>query len=152
VARASNLSHTFAQDDGEAMTQAKRPGIAALVALTFAFISVLVFVDTPSAQADESLRCGTRLVSVGDVPYQVKSLCGIPDDVQQRTELRTVRRAVTVPCAAGFCQSMVEDTIQVNVEDWTYDFGAQRFIQYLTFANGKLVNVRSGGYGRKPAG
>ena len=107
------------------MTQGKRL-VAALLAIPFAL--TWTFAVAPSAQADESLRCGTRLVSVGDVPYQVKSLCGIPDDVQQRTEMRTVRRAVTVPCAVGYCQSMVEDVIPVNIEDWTYDFGAQRTI------------------------
>ena len=90
-----------------------------------------------------------RLVSVGDSSFQVKSLCGTPDDVQQRTEVRTVRRAVSVPCAVGYCQSMVEDTIQVQIEEWTYDFGPQRFIQFLTFANGKLQVVTSGPYGRK---
>ena len=109
----------------------------------------LVWAFAPAAHADFGLRCGTRLVSVGDSSFQVKSLCGTPDDVQQRTEVRTVRRAVSVPCSVGYCQSMVEDTIQVQIEEWTYDFGPQRFIQFLTFANGKLQVVTSGPYGRK---
>jgi len=102
------------------------------------------------ARADDSLRCGTRLVVAGDAPYQVKAVCGAPDDIQQRMETRTVRRAVTVPCATGFCQSMVEDSVQIPIEEWTYDFGPQRFVQHLIFANGKLLRVYSGNYGRKP--
>ena len=101
------------------------------------------------AQADDSLRCGTRLVVAGDAPYQVKAICGDPDDVQHRMETRTVRRAVTVPCRGGYCQSFVEDSIQVAVEEWIYDFGRQRFVQYLIFENGRLVRVNSGNYGRK---
>ena len=101
------------------------------------------------AHADDALRCSTRLVHTGAAPYEVKSLCGTPDDTQSRTETRTVRRAVTVPCATGYCSTYVDDTYTVNVEEWTYDFGPQRFIQYLIFEQGKLIKIRSGNYGRK---
>jgi len=119
------------------------------LALALGALSVTTALSVTSARADASLRCGTRLANVGDAPYQVKSLCGAPDDVQQRTEVRAVRRAVTLPCRAGYCQAFVEDSIQVTVEEWTYDFGPQRFVQFLTFENGRLVRVRSGNYGRK---
>lgn len=102
-----------------------------------------------AARADGSIRCKTRLISPGAAAYEVRSVCGNPDDTQSRTESRTVRRAVMVPCATGYCSSMVEETITVNVEEWTYDFGPQRFIQYLTFESGKLVHIRSGNYGKK---
>jgi hypothetical protein len=101
------------------------------------------------AQADGTFRCKTRLVSTGAAPYEVRSLCGTPDDMQARTETRAVRRQVTVPCSTGLCSTFVEDTYTVNVEDWIYDFGPQRFIQFLTFEQGKLVHIRSGGYGKK---
>lgn len=104
-----------------------------------------------SVQADGSLRCKTRLISPGAAAYEVRSVCGTPDDTQTRTESRTVRRAVTVPCASGYCSAMVDETITVNVEEWTYDFGPQRFLQFLTFESGKLIHVRSGGYGKKQA-
>ncbi|HET8939804.1 MAG TPA: DUF2845 domain-containing protein [Polyangiales bacterium] len=102
-----------------------------------------------TAQADGSFRCKTRLVTTGAAAYEVKSLCGTPDDMQTRSEVRTIRRAVSVPCATGLCSSFVEDSISVNVEEWTYDFGPQRFIQFLIFEQGKLVQIKSGGYGKK---
>jgi len=102
-----------------------------------------------SAHADGSLRCKTRLISPGAAAYEVRSVCGTPDDTQSRTESRTIRRAVSVPCATGYCSAMVDETVTVNVEEWIYDFGPQRFIQFLTFESGKLINVRSGGYGKK---
>ena len=102
------------------------------------------------AHADGSLRCKTRLISPGAAAYEVRTVCGTPDDVQTRTESRSVRRAVSVPCATGYCSSLVDETITVNIEEWTYDFGPRRFLQYLTFESGKLVHVRSGNYGKKP--
>lgn len=104
---------------------------------------------TASAHADGSFRCKSRLVTTGAAAYEVKSLCGTPDDMQSRSEVRSIRRAVSVPCAAGICSSFVEDSITVNVEEWTYDFGPQRFIQFLTFEQGKLIQIKSGGYGKK---
>jgi hypothetical protein len=101
------------------------------------------------AHADGSLRCKTRLITPGAASYEVRSVCGTPDDTQTRTESRSVRRAITVPCATGYCSSMVDETITVNVEEWIYDFGPQRFIQFLTFESGKLIQIKSGAYGKK---
>ena len=44
---------------------------------------------------------------------------------------------------------VVEDLIEVAIDEWLYDFGPQRFIQHLTFEQGKLVDVTSGKYGTK---
>jgi Protein of unknown function (DUF2845) len=98
------------------------------------------------------MRCNNKLVRPGDSSYQVKSLCGPPDDMQQRTEQRRVARAVERPCTdspTGRCAFVVEDVIQVVIDEWTYDFGPQRFVQFLTFEAGKLLTVKSGGYGHK---
>jgi hypothetical protein len=39
-------------------------------------------------------------------------------------------------------------TIIVTVEEWTYNFGPQRFMRIITFRNGQVVNIRTGGYVR----
>jgi hypothetical protein len=49
----------------------------------------------------------------------------------------------------GWCSTVVEDSIEVPIEEWTYDFGKQRFLQYLTFEAGHLIRIRAGGYGYK---
>lgn len=104
----------------------------------------------PSA-ASNSLRCDNKLVQEGASQYEVKSLCGAPDDVQQRTEARRVQRAVQRPCARGLgtCVVVVDDYVEVVVDEWVYDFGPRRFLQHLTFEGGLLVAVRSGSYGHK---
>lgn len=109
---------------------------------------LLLFAAGASANG---LRCENKLVQPGDSQYEVKVLCGPPDDVQQRTETRRVQRAVQRPCpnGNGYCSVVIEDWADVVIDEWTYDFGPSRFLQFLTFEAGKLVRVRSGGYGHK---
>ena len=53
---------------------------------------------TASAVRADGLTCNGRIVSTGDTLYQVRSLCGEPDDAQHRIETRTVRHRVRVAC------------------------------------------------------
>jgi hypothetical protein len=102
--------------------------------------------------AANGMRCDNKLVRPGDSSYDVKALCGPPDDIQARTEKRRVRQAVKRPCpdgSPGQCTVVLDEEVDVVVESWTYDFGPQRFLQYLTFEAGKLIHVKSGGYGHK---
>jgi hypothetical protein len=104
-----------------------------------------------SAAGTGGLRCGTQLVSLGDTQYDVQATCGPPDSRQQRTEVRTVRHQVRVPCAdrRAWCSAMVENTVEVPIEEWIYDFGPRRFLQHLLFEQGRLVHVESGERGHK---
>jgi len=119
-------------------------------ALVAGMLGDVLLLPEPSS-ASGGLRCGTRLVQEGDTQYEVRSLCGAPDDVQQRKEARRVQRAVERPCArgSGSCVVVVDDYVEVAVDEWVYDFGPRRFLQYLTFEGGQLVDVRSGPYGIK---
>src|SRR4051812_16704707 len=105
------------------------------------------------ARAD-GMYCGSRVISVGDTLYQVRSACGEPDDAQHRVETRTVRRRVRVPCEGnqrqgGGCETTVEHSTDVVIDEWTYDFGRQRFIRFLSFCDGRLASVQTGGYGSR---
>jgi hypothetical protein len=108
---------------------------------------------SPSARAD-SLSCNYRIVSSGDSRHEVRSVCGEPDDATQRVEYRTLRGRVAGPCARDGkrvrCSQTRETVVEVVIDEWVYDFGRNRFIQYLTFEQGRLVTVRSGSYGHKP--
>src|SRR5262245_55643637 len=102
-----------------------------------------------AARAD-SLRCGDRLASSGDSLYQVRATCGDPDDAQQHVERRVVRRRLECFGQGRDRQCVtVEDTVEVVVDEWTYDFGRNRFIEYVTFEQGHLVRVTAGTYGHK---
>jgi hypothetical protein len=105
------------------------------------------------ARAD-GMYCGSRIISRGDSLYQVRSICGEPDDAQHRVETRTVRTRARVPCArtenaSGKCDTEVEHSTDVVIDDWTYDMGPQKLIRLLTFVDGKLWRVETGGYGSR---
>jgi hypothetical protein len=112
---------------------------------------VCALLSTPAAA--DSLRCGDRLASSGDSTYDVRSICGDPDAAVQRIEYRTVRIRVPAPChdehGCRRCDAEIERTIEVVLDDWTYDFGRNRFIEYVHFEDGRLLSVREGSYGRK---
>lgn len=95
---------------------------------------------TNVARAD-TLRCGQRLVTDGDTLYEVRTRCGEPVSALRRTEYRTVRLWV-----AG---RAVEQSIEISIDEWIYDFGPHRFVQHLTFEQGKLITVVSGHRGEK---
>jgi hypothetical protein len=105
-----------------------------------------------SARAD-SLSCNGRIASSGDSRYDVKAICGDPDDSAQRVEYRTLSGRVAGPGAREGgrlrCSQTREQVVEVVIDEWTYDFGSNRFIEYLTFEQGRLVSVRTGGYGHK---
>jgi hypothetical protein len=101
------------------------------------------------------LSCNQRIASSGDTRYEVRAVCGEPDEAVQRIEYRTVRGRVAGPCTREGtkvrCGRTEEVVVEVLIDEWTYDFGRNRFIQYLTFEQGRLVAVRSGSYGHKQA-
>lgn len=127
-------------------------GAVSLPGWVVALLLVAGMTASGSARAD-SMGCKDRIVSSGDSRYEVKSVCGDPDDASQRVEYRTVRGRVAGPCTRSgdkiVCSQTREHVVEVVIDEWTYDFGRNRFIQYLTFEQGRLVSVRSGGYGYK---
>jgi len=125
-------------------------GRAALGALILPFLLGL-WLWASSTNAADGLRCKNRLVAVGHTTYDVQALCGPPDHAERHVVTRAVRNQVRGACAFGArCSSAVIDTVDVTIDEWTYDFGTNRLVQYLTFEDGKLVVVRSGNYGHKP--
>lgn len=121
------------------------------LSVSVVFIALLSLA-TLSARADT--RCGGKLVSEGDSAFQVKNLCGGPDQATQRIEQRVVRRWVAGPCTrqpAGHvqCGYVEEQVVQVTIDEWLYDFGPQSLIRFLTFEQGQLVRIATGGYGTK---
>jgi hypothetical protein len=92
------------------------------------------------ASAD-TLRCGSKLVATGDTLYDVKMRCGDPAFATRRTEVRSVS---SWGVGAGATR-----TIEVVIDEWTYDFGPQKFMQHLFFEQGRLISVITGHRGQK---
>jgi hypothetical protein len=94
----------------------------------------------PAAASDaDTMRCGTRLVTLGDTQYEVRSLCGAPDG---EAFLGTRSRQVAVPF--GPFPGHLAETREVAVEEWIYDPGYGRFLRILTFVGGRLDSIELG--------
>lgn len=92
----------------------------------YTFSSSLVHADT--------FRCpnGT-IVSTGDSISEVVLKCDKPTFVYTRQQPE---------------QNSFGRIAYIEIQEWTYDLGRQYFVYFLTFRNGILTEVRSGGYGK----
>lgn len=113
-----------------------------LALLTF---SLLFFVPTSSEAA--TLRCGNKLASDGDSQADVLAKCGSPSFTHHRTQKDKAKTGYRQQGQTGGKTTEYEQTVTKDIEEWTYDFGPNRLVQTAVFEDGKLVDVRSGGYG-----
>jgi hypothetical protein len=88
-----------------------------------------------------ALDCEGRLVSIGASPVEVQAICGNP--VQVSDTLEVVLKPAYDP------QGRVAGHVPVGVpkQVWTYNFGSSRLMYILTFLEGELVKIDTGGYG-----
>lgn len=116
---------------------------AHFVFLTLLFL-LIVFTGSFSALAGSDFRCSGRIIAVGDTQDYVLDKCGEPTSIEDRTD----------GIATGFRHSYPESHEELNyvitemqVEVWSYNLGRTQFVRYLTFRNGRLVGMETGGYG-----
>ena len=91
---------------------------------------------TKSSDAPGS-ACGDRVISVGDTKPDILNKCGEPFYKTSHQEEQK----------ESFDDAGSRKVV-VTVEEWTYNFGPQRFMRVITFRNGTVVDIRTGGYGR----
>jgi hypothetical protein len=101
-----------------------------------ALMASLALAASPArGRADSSIQCDGGIVSVGDAKVDLLGKCGAPVLVDQRTEKRHTPEG---------------GHALVSVEQWTYNFGPNRFLQFVTLVDGKVARVDRGGYGYPP--
>lgn len=108
--------------------------VFAFATTLFAVVTFLIFVVTPSGA--DAFYCGRKIVSVGDLKYEVRAKCGEPSWKEYRHE-----EIVESP------DSPVQRSLFVDIEEWTYNFGPQRLLRVLTFRDNRLERIDTGGYG-----
>ena len=89
-----------------------------------AITMALVIIASPAFSAS-TMRCGNKVVVVGDTTTEVKIICGKPFD-SQSTGLKETN-----------------DTY-VQIERYTYVFGKGKISKILEFHGGKLVKIENG--------
>lgn len=93
-------------------------------------LAALLGSPSPPAPAGDSMRCGSRIVTVEAHAADILAACGEPDfrDVFSWPPPR-------VPGELA------------DVEQWTYDFGRNQLLYVLKLRHGRLVSIRTDGYG-----
>ena len=98
------------------------------------------------ARAEDSMRCGSKLISVSDGKDKVRALCGEPSSVSFQGVIRRAARY-----QYGFGYSRYEyygpGVIDMPVEVWTYNFGTSKLLRKLRFVGDELDEIRTDGYG-----
>jgi hypothetical protein len=102
---------------------------------------VVTAVVLGTAGLARALDCGGRLVTMGASPLDVQAVCGDPAQVSDTIEI--VLKPVYDPWGRVAGHLPVEVPKQV----WTYNFGSSRLMYILTFLEGALVKIDTGGYG-----
>ena len=105
---------------------------------------------SPSVTA-KNLECRNILKRSDSSRYAVRSVCGEPQEKMRRVEYRTVRAGSRGPCPKGQedCFYGRSRTVEVEIDEWIYDFGPTEYMKHLIFEQGKLIEVRSGKKGHK---
>ena len=121
--------------------------------LGYAVLGLALFFCMESALA---LRCGTRLVSEGDHQLKIEKYCGQPTAVNVRTiyrsgipasRFRHSRQRVRQATSSEELLIHTRSVEEVQVEEWTYNFGPRRLMRVIRFENGLVTSVTELGYG-----
>jgi hypothetical protein len=103
-----------------------------------------------------ALRCGNRLVSEGDHQLKIEKHCGEPTAVNFRTIYRSGipasryghnRRSMKPARSSEELLIHNRSVEEVQVEEWTYNFGPRRLMRVIRFENGLVTSVTELGYG-----
>lgn len=115
-------------------SQPRSLSVIATVRCFFAAVVFLFFAYVPSGAS--AFYCDRKIVSVGDLKYEVSAKCGEPD-------WRNYRHEEIVE----FSDDPIQRSRFVDIEQWTYNFGPQRLLRILTFRDNRLERIDTAGYG-----
>jgi hypothetical protein len=121
----------------------------------FSVLIVSVLLCT-AANASESMRCGSRVVSGGDPKAKVAEVCGQPTHAERRTVLRSGIPRQNLDDDDARTRTISESEllihnrslVEVEVEVWLYNRGRSSLLRELVFHDNRLiaVNVLGRGY------
>src|SRR5690606_4665015 len=108
--------------------------------MRFGILLVLLVILAWAGDA-HALRCGNRVVTTGDHTFQVRERCGEPYWTNATSEL----------LVSGL-DGPLERRVERHVEEWFYNFGPNRLVHRLVFADDRLVRIETAGYGVRRVG
>jgi hypothetical protein len=105
-----------------------------------------------------AFRCGSKLVREGDPQAKVLKICGQPVSTSRSTVYRSgipVARETLAVSNGESRLTVTEDelllhersVVEVQVEQWTYNFGPHRLMRVVRFEDGVVAGTSQTGYG-----
>jgi hypothetical protein len=91
----------------------------------------------------DSMRCGNLLIVEGDTAGKLRSRCGDPASISRKSVLRTP----SVVWVKGRPLRVGNETEEMQVETWEYNFGPRRLIQRVRLEDGLVKSIDTLGYG-----
>jgi Protein of unknown function (DUF2845) len=106
-----------------------------LVRVVTAVAVMMLIVTIGSALA---LDCHGRLVAMGASPWEVKERCGEPAAIED--VMKHIAQRAYDPASP----TTVDILVPVQQGLWANNFGPTPFVYYLTFHEGKLIDITTG--------
>jgi len=109
-------------------------------------LAAALMTNAGQAKAEDSMRCGSKLISVSDGKDKVRTLCGEPTSVSFEG---VIRRAPRYQYGYGLNRYEYSGpgVVEMPVELWTYNFGTSKLLRKLRFVGDALEEIRTDGYG-----
>ena len=115
-------------------------------------VGMIVVIEWANAGTSyDTMRCGNKLISLGDSADKVATACGPPSTEDEYEEESGYH--FDTPQLDGQNRSHGEHgkgfyvRKLVKIKLWTYNNGPNRFIEYVRIENGRVVKIENGGYG-----
>jgi hypothetical protein len=89
-----------------------------------------------------AMRCGTQTIQVGDTRQQVLQYCGKPTSKSKNSNCSSLIKSKNTKPSKG------KKSKKQTCEVYNYNQGPQDFIYSLSFWKGKLIDIKSKGYGK----
>lgn len=114
-----------------------------------------LFLALVSESSSASMRCGRGLITRGDHQAEVQILCGDPTYVNARSVYRVGIPRRRIHYLNRYSSDITnrellqhnKSVVEVPIEVWVYNFGRRLFMREVTFENGRVISIRSLGYG-----
>lgn len=105
-------------------------------------IAISVLVTMPglllaSVATADSLRCGSKVITEGDLIEEVRQYCGDPAETKRTWMTRKPRFEY------GGQEIPFEGSEDVPVDVWTYDFGPNKLMRRIRFVAGKVDSIET---------
>jgi hypothetical protein len=106
--------------------------------------------------AEANMRCGSKLISIGDSKTEVLLKCGEPL-LKEAVAVKEESKRIDIPLtstpsvdAGNYADDSDpavvrrKESITKTVDQWTYNQGSGKLLKILTFEGGELVAIATG--------